>query len=380
MRELEELLARGLAADADATGIGTGAGAGASGAGLGARYSAAVGVIRRAGRTVGSAAVGELARYADTDGTPAPPEQRRPATESTVFDLASVTKIFTATVSMILVERGELDLDEPVARWLEPFDTGDRRRITLRHLLTHTAGLPADLPLWLDWPDRPSRVRAVLEAPLATSPGTAFEYSCVGYMVAGFLAERVTGRALPELVDEWVCRPLGLADTGFRPGPALLDRVAATEYQPEAGRGMVRGSVHDEASWSLGGTVGNAGVFGTAGDLARLGEMLRQEGTVDGVRVLAAETVREMTRDQLPPEIDPGYRHGLGVRIGCDTWMGTLAASGAYGHNGFTGTSLLVDRERELVVVLLANRVHPTRVGSDLQGLRCAVADLAATV
>ncbi|MBM0235975.1 serine hydrolase [Micromonospora sp. ATA32] len=156
-------------------------------------------------------------------------------------------------------------------------------------------------------------------------------------------------------------------------GPA-----AATEYQPHIGRGMLRGSVHDENSWSLGGTAGNAGLFGTAADVARFGEMLRQGGAVDEVRVLRPDTVAEMTRDQLPPPIDPGFRHGLGVRIGDLHWMGTLATAGAYGHTGFTGTSLLVDPSRDLVVVLLTNRVHPSREWSDIAEIRRAVAEFAA--
>jgi CubicO group peptidase (beta-lactamase class C family) len=252
--------------------------------------------------------------------------------------------------------------------------------VTLRHLLTHTSGLPALLRLWTDWPDRESRVQAVLNAPLGNRPGTAFEYSCVGFMVAGFLAERVTGRTLPDLVDERICRPLRLSDTGFRPGPDRAARTAATEYQPDVGRGLLRGSVHDENSWSLGGTAGNAGLFGTVADLARFGEMLRQGGEVDGVRVLRPDTVAEMTRNHLPSNVDPGFRHGLGVRIGDGSWMGALAATAAYGHTGFTGTSLVVDDRRDLVVVLLTNRVHPSREWSDLTELRRAVHDHAAEI
>jgi CubicO group peptidase (beta-lactamase class C family) len=341
-------------------------------------FSAAVALIHHGGRPVASAAVGELARYADTAGTPAAPADRRPVTEDTVFDLASITKLFTSTVLLTLVDEGALSLDEPIARWLPSFDTAERRGVTLRRLLTHTSGLPALLRLWTDWPDRASRTAAVLDAPLVSRPGTAFEYSCVGFIVAGLLAERVTGRGLPDLVTERVCRPLGLTDTGFLPDPGRVARTAATEYQPEAGRGLVRGSVHDENSWSLGGTAGNAGLFGTAADLARFGEMLRQGGTVDGVRVLRPETAAEITRDQLPPEIDPGFRHGLGVRVADSNWMGTLAAAGAYGHTGFTGTSLVVDNSRDLVVILLTNRVHPSRDWSDIAGLRRAVADAAA--
>lgn len=341
-------------------------------------YSAAVALILRAGRPVASATAGELARYADDQGTPAPEEVRRPVTGSTVFDLASITKMFTATTLLTLVEEGVLALDAPLATWLPSFGTGDRRLITLRHLLNHTSGLPAVLRLWTDHPDRESRARAVLEAPLVNPPGTVFEYSCVGFLVAGLLAEQVTGRGLAELVDERVCEPLGLTDTGFLPGPDRIARTAATEYKADIGRGLVRGVVHDENSWSLGGTGGNAGVFGTAADVARFGEMLRRGGALDGVRILREATVAEMARDHLPAAIDPGFRHGLGVRIGDPNWMGKLAADGAFGHTGFTGTLLVIDRSRELVIVLFTNRVHPNREWSDVGELRRAVCGLAA--
>lgn len=341
-------------------------------------YSAAVALVGRAGDAVAPATVGELVRYADDQGTPAPARERRPATESTIFDLASITKLFTTTVLMTLVEEGALALDEPLGRWLPSFRDGERQLVTLRHLLTHTSGLPALLRLWADHPDRESRVRAVLDAPLANRPGTVFEYSCIGFLVAGLLAERVTGRGLADLVDERVCRPLGLTDTGFRPGPGRIARTAATEYRADIGRGLVRGVVHDENSWSLGGTGGNAGLFGTAADVARFGEMLRRGGALDGVRVLREETVTEMTRDQLPAAIDPGFRHGLGVRIGDPNCMGKLAADGAFGHTGFTGTLLVVDRARELVIVLLTNRVHPNREWSDIAALRRTVCEFAA--
>ncbi|GAA5179958.1 hypothetical protein GCM10023322_11160 [Rugosimonospora acidiphila] len=299
-------------------------------------------------------------------------------TGDTIFDLASITKVYVTTMVLSLVEEGALGLDEPVATWLPSFADGERTRVTPRRLLTHTSGLPALLSLWTDWPDRRSRVEAILNAPLVRTPGTGFEYSDIGYLTVGLLAERVTGRTLPELVRERVTGPLGLVDTGYLPPADKLPRVAATEYEPAEHRGMVRGEVHDENSWSLGGTVGHAGIFGTASELARLGEMLRCYGALDGVRVLSEETVDQMTRDQLPAGVDPGFRHGLGLRVDDPGFMGPLAGSGAFGHTGFTGTSLVVDRGRELVVVLLTNRVHPSRDWADVSGLRREVAALAA--
>ncbi|HEX6685624.1 MAG TPA: serine hydrolase domain-containing protein [Candidatus Limnocylindrales bacterium] len=347
-------------------------------------YSAAVAIIQRSGKIEQIATTGQTARFSDDGGTVAPPELIGSVTESTIFDFASLTKLFVTTTLLTLVEEGALALDEPVATWLPSFTGGERTAVTLRNLMTHTSGLPALLSLWTDWPDRPARIDALLNCPLQHKPGTNFEYSCVGYLVAGLLAEKVTGVPLADLVRSRICEPLGLADTGYLPSPERVARTAATEYQPAtgqgSGRGMVRGEVHDENSWSLGGTGGNAGIFGTARDLARFGEMLRGFGAVDGVRILSGDSVEQMTRDQLPASIDPGYRHGLGVRIGDRNFMGVLAASGAFGHTGFTGTSLVVSRQEELVVVLLTNRVHPSRDWSDIMHVRRGLAELSLLV
>jgi CubicO group peptidase (beta-lactamase class C family) len=332
--------------------------------------SGAVAAVLRGGRLAASAARGTTA-----DSLP------DPVTEATLFDLASLTKPFLAATLLRLVEEGILQLDEPVATWLSTFRAPGRDRVTLRRLLTHTSGLPAILPTGHD----------PLTTPLVRAEG--FEYSCVGFIVAGLLAEHATGAALADLMRDRILGPLGLSETGFRPDPTLRHRIAATEYQ--AGRGLVHGVVHDETSRSLGGVAGNAGLFGTAGELARFGEMLRLGGTLDGVTVLQPLSVAEMTRDQLPPHLDPGYRHGLGLRLNDSAFMGRLASgaavaragsgsppedagAGAFGHTGFTGTSLVVDPGRELVVVLLTNRVHPSREWIDLMPLRRAVAEWAA--
>ncbi len=341
-------------------------------------YPGAVALVVRDGSRQPTVAVGEALRYEDADGTELPIGMQVAMRAETVFDVASLTKLFTATVLMTLVEDGLLALDGPIAEHLPAFAAGDRRAVTLRHLLSHTSGLPDLLRLWTDWPDQAARRRAVLEAPLKAPSGTVFEYSCIGYVVAGFLAEQVSRRPLPELVQERICQPLGLADTGYLPSADQVARAAATEFQPNEGRGMVRGSVHDENSWSLGGTVGNAGIFSTAADLARFGETLRRGGEVDGTRILKEATVAEMFRDQLPEGVDPGFGHGLGFRIGDETFMGALAASGAVGHTGFTGTSLVIDVTRSLVVVLLTNRVHPSRDWSDIAAVRRRVAEVAA--
>lgn len=341
-------------------------------------YPGAVARVIRDGSPEPTIAVGDAVRYTDSSGTQLPREARVVMGQDTIFDIASLTKLFTATVVMSLVEDGLLDLDRPLADHLPSFASADRRAVTLRHLLSHTSGLPDLLRLWIDQPTTAARRRAVLEAPLRHRVASTFEYSCVGYLVAGFLAEEVSRRTLPELVAERICRPLGLDDTTFRPPAERLARIAATEDRSAIGRGMIRGSVHDENSWSLGGTGGNAGIFSTATDLARFGEAIRRGGELDGSRILDEATVTEMLRDQLPTAIDPGFRQGLGFRIAAPSFMGAVAESGAVGHTGFTGTSIVIDRSRRLVVVLLTNRVHPSREWSDLSDMRQRVAELAA--
>ncbi len=338
-------------------------------------YPGAVALVLHDGRIVAQDAVGHAVRYADASGTELPATEQVPMTADTVFDLASVTKLFTTTMLLSLVDEAALTLDEPVHPWLPSFAVGVRRSVSLRHLLTHTSGLPPLLNLWTDWPDVEARRAAVLGVPLERGAGAAFSYSDLGFMIAGWLAEAVTGRPLGELVVERVCRPLGMTDSGFLPAADLVPRIAATEDESYVGRGMLRGSVHDENAWSLGGAVGHAGIFGTAGDVARLGEMIRLGGVLDGVRVLRPDTVAEMCTDQLPPHLDPGFRQGLGVRIDDPTNMGALHGQGTVGHTGFTGTSMVIDRDRGWTVVLLTNRVHPNRTWSDVGHVRRALAD-----
>jgi CubicO group peptidase (beta-lactamase class C family) len=341
-------------------------------------YPGAVAVVSRDGAIQPGIAIGDAVRYADAAGIELPVEERVAMRTDTIFDVASLTKLFTATVLLTLVEDGLIALDTPIADRLPSFDSGERRMVTLRHLLTHTSGLPALLRLWTDQPDRASRQRAVLDVALERPPGRTFVYSDIGYIVAGFLAELVGGRSLSELLQDRICAPLCLTDTSYLPDPEHIARAAATEDQRYVGRGIVRGSVHDENSWSLGGAVGHAGIFSTASELARFGEAIRRGGALGETRILQEETVAEMLRDQLPSNVDPGFRQGLGFRIADPTFMGVLAASGAVGHTGFTGTSLVIDSTRSLVVVLLTNRVHPSRDWSDIAAVRRLAAELAA--
>ncbi|WP_336205059.1 serine hydrolase domain-containing protein [Nonomuraea sp. LPB2021202275-12-8] len=325
--------------------------------------SAAVALVAVDGAVVAASATGELVRYTDTDFTLA--GDRPPARRDSLFDLASISKLFTTSAIGSLLDEGLLDLDEPVATWLPGRDA----RITLRRLLTHTAGLQPIRRIDLELPgaDPATRMGAMLDTPITAPVGGPYLYSDVGMIMAGRVAEVAAGAPLDALVRARVTEVLGLSDTGYRPAPELLPRIAATEWKPERpGPGCVRGEVHDETSHALGGVAGHAGVFGTADDLLSLGETLR----LGGGPMLRPETVAEMLRDQ-GAEGAP-FRHGLGVRLGDPGIVGPLA--GAFGHSGFTGTSLVVAPAHRLTVILLTNAVHPVRGRDGIRDLRAAVA------
>ena len=296
-----------------------------------------------------------------------------PAATDTLYDLASISKLFTTTCVMRLIEQGRLALDEPVAGWMPEFAVGGKEKVTLRHLLTHTSGLPDYLELWKLEPTAAARMQRVLTTPLLDAPGRRFRYSDLGLIATGHLVEVMTGSSLDVAVRDLVTEPLQLRDTMYRPSAELKPRIAPTEDEQAVGRGMVWGEVHDENAWSLGGFAGHAGLFSTAADLGRFAQLYLNGGELDGRRLLQPKTVAEMTRNQ----IEPIGSRGLGWELNETYYMGHLASPQTYGHTGFTGTSLVIDPERDLIVVLLTNRVHPTRDGPSINAARQAVANAA---
>lgn len=329
--------------------------------------SAASAVVSQGGRILARYGVGTLARV-DEQGEPL---DAPPADGGTWFDLASVTKVFSAVTLLTLVEQGVLDLDAPISRHLPSFAEGDRGRVSLRHLLSHTAGLP---PEWHGWRgedgglctrDRAEALAEITTLPLEHAPGTVWQYSCVGYLVAMAAAEQATGRTWRELVQTLVLDPLALGDgIGFEPGGP----VAATEGQPR--RGLISGVVHDETAWTLGGAVANAGLFGTADGLARFGEaILRDELPCPAASLTTNALPVTLGRDVADPDLAP-WGHGLGLRLGQQDWMVDPAG---VGHTGFTGTSLLIVPSLDLTVALLTNAVHPQRRDGDVHRVRRSV-------
>jgi uncharacterized protein YbbC (DUF1343 family)/CubicO group peptidase (beta-lactamase class C family) len=327
-------------------------------------------LVRHRGKELMLAAYGLSSKYDSLTDLTAEPIS---ATPDTLYDLASITKLFTTTAVMRLVEQGKLALDEPVATSLPDFAAGGKEAVTLRHLLTHTSGLPDYLQLWKLEPTPAARMKRVLATPLLVPPGTAFRYSDLGLIALGHLVEQVAGASLDRVVRDMVTGPLHLDQTMYRPPASLRPRIAPTEYEDAVGRGMVWGEVHDENAWSLDGVAGHAGIFSTAHDLGRFAQMYLNGGVLDGVRLLKPETVAEMTRNQ----IGRLEERGLGWELNADYYMGHLAGPTTYGHTGFTGMSLVIDPTRQLIVVLLTNRVHPTRNGPSENPARQVVADAA---
>lgn len=291
--------------------------------------------------------------------------------DRTIYDLASLTKVVgTTTAAMILYDEGRLDLDAPVSFYLPEFGGGTRDLVTVRHLLTHRSGLPAGRELWRMTSSTAEARRIVLTTPLACQPGACYIYSDLGADVLGWVVESVAGLRLDTFLNERVFKPLGMHDTFFNPPDSVRYRVAPTEVTPPRGYPL-RGEVHDENAYALGGVAGHAGLFSTAADLAIFAQMMLNGGVYDDVRIFSDSTVALFTR------------RTAGTRaLGWDTadgqgGSGEYLSELAYGHTGFTGTSMWLDPEREMFVVLLTNRVHAARARRPAKVIADVRADLA---
>jgi CubicO group peptidase (beta-lactamase class C family) len=295
---------------------------------------------------------------------------------ATMYDIASLTKVVaTSAAAMVLYDRGKLKLDVPVSRYLPEFRGGDKGRVTVRDLLTHRSGLPAGRDLRAAHNARQAR-RLVLETPLDAMPGTRTEYSDVGADVLGFVVEAVAGERLDQFVSRTIYRRLGLHNTLFVPGRDRRSRIAPTENFPPRGYPL-RGEVHDDAAYKLGGVAGHAGLFATASDLAVFAQMMLNGGTYNGVRIVSDTTVARFT------ERSAGSR-----ALGWDTCIGGGSCGfylgpHSYGHTGYTGTSLWIDPDRQVFVIVLTNWVHAApsaRVApiAVLADVRSDIADIAA--
>jgi CubicO group peptidase (beta-lactamase class C family) len=291
-----------------------------------------------------------------------------PADTRTLWDLASVTKPMVALAVMSLIQDGWMTLDDTVAQYLADYRGTDKERLTVRHLLAHTAGFPSELPMYRWCDTRTAILDEIRGVSLRFEPGTDVEYTSSGFIVLGLMVEAVTGQPLDEVLRARVTGPAGLSRTMFRPGEADRKVAAATEDCPWRG-GVVQGTVHDENAEVLGGVAGHAGLFASLEDMQILAQLLCRGAAGADTALLSARTVATM----IEPATDHlRHRRTLGWQ-GKDPVLspvGDLAGPRTFGHTGFTGTSIWIDPDAGRYVVLLTNRVHPTRRNGALPRIR----------
>ena len=295
-------------------------------------------------------------------------------TISTVWDLASLTKVVGLTSAMMqLVEGGKVDLDAPVQRYLPEWTGANKEKVTVRHLMTHQSGLPAFKQYFKNNVSADSTLALFVATPLDTTPGVRMVYSDIGAILLGKIVERASGESLDKYLARHVFTPLGMRDTRYKPPKSLRYRMAPTEKDPWRGRHLI-GEVHDENAYALGQVSGHAGLFSTARDQEKLAGAYLNGGTFRGGRLARAETIQQFTTVN-----DSTFSSRA---LGWDTpsangSAGHFMGRPAFGHTGFTGTSLWIAPQHDLYVILLTARVNPTREHSKIGPVRVAVADAA---
>lgn len=330
-------------------------------------YAGAVLLAGRGGTVALHRPIGKAVRYAAYDeksdtGVEFPPDQQIAMAEDTVFDLASVSKLFTSILAVQQIERGTLELEAKVASYLPDFAGGGKQDITIRQLLTHTSGFRAWIPLYKA-PTREGKLQLLWNEVPASPPGTVYLYSDLNLISLQLVLEKITGRKQDVLLREQITAPLGMHRTRYNPPASWKPKIAATEDArlPWSGldRGLVWGEVHDENAYSLDGVAGHAGVFSCAWDLAILARTLLNGGVYGRARILSAESVDLLFTDF--NTAFPGDEHGLGFELYQHWYMGAMATPRTAGHTGFTGTSLVLDPTTDSFLIVLGNSVHPVR-------------------
>ncbi|MFH8516246.1 serine hydrolase [Streptomyces gelaticus] len=330
-------------------------------------YAGAVLLAGRGGTVALHRPIGKAVRYAAYDektdtGVEFPPDEQIAMAEDTVFDLASVSKLFTSILAVQQIERGTLELEAKVASYLPDFAGGGKQDITIRQLLTHTSGFRAWIPLYKA-PTREGKLQLLWNEVPANQPGTVYLYSDLNLISLQLVLEKITGRTQDVLLREQITAPLGMHRTRYNPPASWKPKIAATEDArlPWSGldRGLVWGEVHDENAYSLGGVAGHAGVFSCAWDLAILARTLLNGGVYGRARILSAESVDLLFTDF--NTAFPGDEHGLGFELYQHWYMGAMATPRTAGHTGFTGTSLVLDPTTDSFLIVLGNSVHPVR-------------------
>ncbi|MFD8507082.1 serine hydrolase [Streptomyces sp. NPDC059687] len=344
-------------------------------------WAGAVVLAGRGGTVALEKAVGKAVRYQDYDSATDtavefPPDQQIDATPDTVYDLASLSKLFTSLVAVQLIECGRIELEAPVARYVPEYAGGGKQDITVRQLLTHTSGLQADIAFY-KFGSRQEMLQALWDEKPVNPPGTVYLYSDLSMISLQQVLERVTGKPLDRLVAEGITGPLGMTATRYNPPASWKPRIAATEVArlPWSGldRGLVWGEVHDENAYAFDGVAGHAGVFSRAWDMAVLARTLLNGGVYGGVRILSEKSVDLMFSDF--NTAFPGDDHGLGFELYQHWYMGAMATPSTGGHTGFTGTSIVLDPTTDSFLVIMGNSVHPVRTWRSGSAPRVAAGD-----
>jgi CubicO group peptidase (beta-lactamase class C family) len=333
-------------------------------------FPGAIAVVGTRSRVIAQYAVGRL----DWAPSPAPDEH-------TLWDLASLSKVVGLTSGVMqLVAQHKIELDAPLQRYLPDWTGPNRERVTIRHLLTHTSGLPAFKAYDEVTHDPDSLAKLMFATPLDTTPGARMVYSDIGAYMLGRVLERVSGETLDAYVHTHVFEPAGMHETMYKPPASLLARIAPTEIDPRRG-GLVRGKVHDERAYYLGGVSAHAGIFSTTHDLARFAQMYLDDGVIDAVRVLPIAQIRQFTMyaDSMFSNRGIGWQKpdlpGMRFATPSAAWAGALMSTQAFGHTGFTGTSIAIDPPHDIFIILLSNRVNPTRANNKITAVRRQLAD-----
>ena len=331
---------------------------------VGKAFPGAVVAVGAHGRMVALKSFGHLSSAPD-----APPMPR-----DAIFDLASLTKVVgTTTAAEILYDRGLIDLDRPVVDYLPAFaGTPGHEQITVRHLLSHSSGLFTTDLLWQHSRNRQELLALIDHMPVAWAPGTHYQYRDENMILMGEIVERITGKPLDRFLHDAAFTPLGMRDTGFNPPAGRMARIAPTEQDDVFRHRLIRGEVHDENASVLGGVAGHAGLFSTARDLAKLAQLYLDHGRYRGWQILTPRAIAAFTRRQAMP---PGSWRALGWDMPdpSGSFAGPLASPDALIHTGFTGTSIYIDRKRDAFIILLTNRVNPTRDNKQIAPARIAI-------
>jgi CubicO group peptidase (beta-lactamase class C family) len=333
------------------------------------RNGATPGAALAIGRRDGEVHVRTFGRIDWAEGAPG-------VTDSTLYDLASLTKVVgTTAAAMLLVQQKRLSLDAPVYRYLPAWPKkGTKAKVTIRHLLLHTSGLPAGEDLWWVPGDRWERIKWIASRPLVRRPGQRTVYSDLGMIILGAVVERITGERMDEFLDTRLYQPLGMRDTRFNPldprHGSLFDvaRIAPTEIDNSVRKTHVHGEVHDLNAAALGGVAGHAGLFSSVRDVAKFAQLMLTGATGKDTPVLRGSIIQRFLATRTT-------KRALGWELTKGTSTGHYLSGSSFGHTGFTGTSIWVDPKRGYYIVLLTNRVDPTSANTKHLALRRAVAE-----